>query len=109
MTGTTRNAEIQVLYREVNERIASLNLAWGVPALEVLCECGAGACAERVELLRDEYESVRGRPTHFVLRHGHQDPAVEDVVRDHGTFLVVANYGAAATIARRTDPRANAR
>lgn len=109
MTGTTRNAEIEALYREVNERIAQLSTGWDVSALELLCECGSADCAERILLPREAYEEVRARPTHFVLRHGHQDLAVEDIVKDSGDFLVVANYGAAATVARRTDPRANER
>jgi hypothetical protein len=109
MTGTTRNAEIQALYREVNERIAELSGDWGAPTVELLCECGSVTCAERVEMPRDAYEELRSRATHFVLRRGHQDPAVEDVVRDADDFLVVANYGSAATVARRTDPRANDR
>ncbi len=109
MTRETRNAEIQALYREVNERIASLSSRWGVPALELLCECGSAVCVDRIELPPEEYELVRGRPTHFVLRHGHQDPGVEDVVLARAEYLIVANYGDAASVARRTDPRANAR
>jgi hypothetical protein len=34
---------------------------------------------------------------------------VEDIVQTGEGFLVVANYGAAATVARRTDPRSSAR
>lgn len=109
MTRETRNAEIQALYREVNERIAALSRAWDVPTLLLLCECGSAVCSERVELPRDAYERVRAHATHFVLRHGHQDPGVEDVVLSRDDFLVVANYGEAASIARRTDPRANDR
>jgi hypothetical protein len=109
MTRETRNAEIQALYREVNERIASLSAQWRAESLELLCECGAAVCSERVEMTRQEYERTRAQPTHFVLRHGHQDPHVEDVVHATDTFLVVANYGDAATVARRTDPRANGR
>ena len=109
MTRETRNAEIQALYREVNERIASLSGRWDVPSLQLLCECGSALCSDRVELPRAEYEVVRAQPTHFVLRHGHQDPGVEDVVVAHDDYLIVANYGDAASVARRTDPRANAR
>ena len=109
MARETRNAEIQALYREVNERIASLSTQWRAESLELLCECGDAICSERVEMTRREYERTRAQPTHFVLRRGHEDPHVEDVVHATDTFLVVANYGAAATVARRTDPRANGR
>jgi hypothetical protein len=106
VTGKNDNAEIQALYREVNERIAHVSRAMDVEGkLEILCECGAAACTERVELDPAEYEDVRAHATHFALLDGHQDRTVEHVVRAHEGFLVVANYGAAATVARRTDPR----
>jgi hypothetical protein len=109
VTRVSRNAQIQALYREVNERIASISLAWNVPSLELLCECGTAGCAERVTVRHDDYELLRARPTHFVLRHGHQDLGVEDVIKSADDYLIVANYGAAADIARSTDPRANSR
>ena len=109
MTRETQNAEIQALYREVNERIASLSAQWSASSLELLCECGTVACSERIEMSREEYEAMRAQPTHFVLKHGHQAAGVEDVVGAEHTFLVVANYGDAATVARQTDPRSNGR
>ncbi len=109
MTRETRNAEVQALYREVNERIAAVSLDWELGRLELLCECGAPGCADRVLIEREDYELLRGRATHFVLKHGHQDLGVEDVILERDDYLVVANYGAAATVARRTDPRANRR
>ena len=109
MTRVTRNAKIQALYREVNERIAAISGDWNVPTLELLCECGTAGCAERVSVTHADYELLRSRPTHFVLRPGHQDPGVEDVIKSEHDYLIVANHGAAADIARSTDPRANSR
>ena len=57
----------------------------------------------------EDYEAVRRAPTHFALLAGHEDQAVEDVVSRGDGYLVVANYGAAATVARRTDPRSSSR
>ena len=109
MTRQTQNAEIQALYREVNERIASLSAQWSTASLELLCECGTAVCSERIELSREEYEALRAQPTHFVLKHGHEGARVESVLDSEDAFLVVANDGDAATVARRTDPRANDR
>ena len=109
MSSISRNAEIQATYRDVNEGIALINAGWEIPTLELLCECGTADCSERVELTSDEYERVRLEPTHFVLRPGHEVESVEHVLRREGDHLVVANHGAAATIARRTDPRSGAR
>lgn len=109
MSDILRNADVQVIYRQVNEGIALINAGWESPELELLCECGTAGCSERVEVTSEEYEQVRSNPTHFVLRPGHEDAAVEHVVRREGDHLVVANHGRAATIAERTDPRAVAR
>ena len=109
MTRQTQNAEIQALYREVNERIASLSAQWSTASLELLCECGTAVCSERIELSREEYEALRTQPTHFVLKHGHEAAGVESVIDSEDAFLVVANDGDAATVARLTDPRSNDR
>ncbi|HWJ44888.1 MAG: hypothetical protein HOQ03_12770 [Thermoleophilia bacterium] len=109
MTGSDGNARVQAFYRHVNERIAAISRDLGSGPIEILCECGAPACTERIRLEPDAYEQLRGKATHFALIAGHQDPSVEDIVRTHEGYLVVANYGAAATVARRTDPRASSR
>ncbi len=64
---------------------------------------------ERIGLSSAEYERLRSRPTHFVLRPGHQDDAVERVVSGSAGYLIVENLGRAASIAKQTDPRAAAR
>lgn len=110
MTGKNDNAQIQAFYRDVNERIAALSRQLDVHGrLEILCECGAVDCTERVEIESADYESMRGHPTHFAVLEGHQDRTVEDVIAHCDGYLVVANYGAAATVARRTDPRSASR
>jgi hypothetical protein len=109
LTGKDENARIQAFYRDVNERIAAISRSLGTPALEILCECGAPACTERVRLDAAAYEAIRAEARHFAVLDGHQDHAVEDVVRTADGYLVVANYGAAATVARQTDPRAGSR
>jgi hypothetical protein len=109
VTGKNGNAQVQAFYRDVNERIAGISSALGVGPLELLCECGSAGCTERVHIAADDYERLRDEATHFVLIDGHQDPSVEDIVRRLDGYLVVANYGPAATVARRTDPRASSR
>ena len=109
MTGKNGNAQIQAFYRDVNERIASISRDLGTGRLEILCECGAATCTDRVQINASDYERVRGEATHFALLDGHQNRRVEDVVRACDGDLVVANYGAAASVARRTDPRASTR
>jgi hypothetical protein len=109
MPRQTQNAEIQALYREVNERIASLSAQWSTASLE-LCASAAPPSAR-------SGSSCRGRSTRRCGRSqptsssstGMRPPASRTLIGSEDAFLVVANDGDAATVARRTDPRANDR
>src|SRR4051794_14412713 len=100
--------ENEALYRTVNERIESLNEAFGMvtETMAVVCECGQLECTEQIELDLPTYEGVRNEPTHFVVLPGHEIPDVEDVVeRADGFNIVRKNPGGPAELARDTDPR----
>ena len=109
MTGKIGNAQVQAFYRDVNERIAAISRNLGAGPFELLCECGASDCTDRIEIEPEEYERIRTEATHFALLAGHEDQTVEDIVRSAPGYLVVANYGTAATVARQTDPRLSSR
>lgn len=110
MTGKNDNAQVQALYRDVNERIATISRTFDTAGqLEILCECGHAGCTERVGIEDADYEPVRGQATHFAVLEGHHDQSVEDVIERRDGYLIVANYGAAATVARRTDHRSASR
>jgi hypothetical protein len=109
VTGKISNAQVQAFYRDVNERIAAISRDLGGGPFELLCECGAPDCTDRIEIEPDAYERIRAEATHFALLAGHEDQAVEDIVRAAPGYLVVANYGTAATVARQTDPRLSTR
>jgi len=103
MTRQTQNAEIQALYREVNERIRDVT---SPPAdTEFLCECAEATCTEAVAMTLQEYEAVRGNPRHFLVLPGHELDEVEDVVEQHDGFTVVRKKAGAAEVAVATDPR----
>jgi hypothetical protein len=96
-----RNARTQVLYREVNNAIWALQRSYGMPpSIEVMCECGRG-CHLRVDVAAAEYARVRDVPTYFLVTPEHQAPEVDDVVEDHGSWLLVEAVGVAAEIARK--------
>lgn len=86
-----RNAGHQVVFREVNERIAELTGLLNETGFNLLiCECGNVGCAEPVEITTEEYEAVRAaQPPRFVVLDGHQIPDVERVVASTGRYLVV--------------------
>jgi hypothetical protein len=111
-----RQARNEALMREVNERMADLdksaeenNFAADETMFEFLCECGAGdgdagACEEQVEMTLREYDEVRAQDDRFVLVSGHEDAALERVVRRTDRFVIVDKRPAAEPLVA-DDPR----
>ena len=99
-------ARSQVLFREVNERIAKLS----GPRAEtdhrlLICECSSVECAESLEISAAEYEAVRAQGARFVVLPGHELAEIERVVKGNSRYLVVEKLGEAAEIAHAGDPR----
>lgn len=94
-------ARNQVVFREVNERIAELTGLLNETGFNLfICECSDPACAESLEITAAEYEAVRADGARFVIVRGHEIPEAERVVDGNGRFIVVEKTGAAAEIAR---------
>jgi hypothetical protein len=111
-----RQSRNEALMREVNERIADLdkaaeenNFATDETMFEFLCECGAsdgevGACEEHVQMTLREYDEVRAQDDRFALVPGHEDVALERVVRRTDRFVIVDKRPAAEPLVA-DDPR----
>ena len=106
-------ARSQAVFREVNERIEEIADGFGISddAYEsLICECGNPECVQRIQLTRDEYESVRQHASHFVVAVNHENPESESIVEENERFVVVETYaGESSRIARETDPRSQRR
>ena len=92
-----RLAQREGLLRALNERISRLtweDLHFDGP-IEFVCECSRPGCWQSVELTRDEYEAIRGRPGHFLLLPGHEVEGVDRVVEQHERYVVVEPGGIA--------------
>lgn len=101
-----RLARNETMFRDVNEAIRSgrwpgENAAHGA----FRCECANLGCNELIDLSVDEYERVRANDKLFVLAPGHQRPEIEEVLEDHGRYLVVEKRGDGRGVAERTGPR----
>ncbi len=106
MSDNERRALNEALFRDVNERIAESTGRFSDEKTEFVCECADPNCAERVPATLAEYESVRSKPTTFLLAPGHHEPDIERVVSDRGRFYVVEKVQAAVRQAViRLDPR----
>lgn len=100
-------ARNEVLFRQVNERVADVNreLSDG-DTVDFICECANPDCVEMIALTLAEYESVRSDPRHFALRPGHERQGIESVIARNDRFVIVQKNQGESRIARATDPRA---
>jgi hypothetical protein len=106
MAPRSDNARNEAFFRAVNEGIAEASERFESNEAEFLCECGDANCTHRIEVPLDEYEHVRAHPTRFLIRHGHAEPEVEEVVRRRRRYAIVEKVDrAAAAIVRRLNPR----
>jgi hypothetical protein len=96
-------ARNQSLFREVNERIEGLRPL--STFVEFICECCDERCAERVELTREEYETMRANPNQFAVKPSHVAREVEVVLYDNARYAIVSKIGAGAAVAAQLDPR----
>jgi hypothetical protein len=106
-----RQARNEALFRDVNERIATLGAAaeaWSPDGtVEFLCECGEnGGCGERIRVPLEVYERVRAQDDRFVVRPGHETPELERAVEWSDDYVVVDKVRAAEPFVQ-DDPRGN--
>ena len=96
-----RAARNQLLFREVNERIASLAeraLLPEVAPIEVTCECVDTSCTRTVQIPLHDFAEIDRATNRFLVVPGHELPDVEDVVERRDRFLIVAKRGAGADL-----------
>jgi hypothetical protein len=99
-------ARNEAFFRAVNEGIAEASEKFESEEAEFLCECGDAHCTHRLQVPLEEYETVREHPTHFIVRRGHVEPEIENVVRRRRRYAIVDKVDrVAARIVRRLNPR----
>jgi hypothetical protein len=102
-----RAARNQSKWRDINE-LALTNRRENSNFRSFACECADESCSEELSLTLEEYEAVRRRPDHFVVKIGHVVPDVERVVTngaDGTRYQIVEKLGAAGRVAAERDPR----
>ena len=104
-----RKAANEAVFRNVNERIKTLQHSFAVAErepLQMICECDRLDCMERVTVGLDAYELIRSQPAQFVVSPGHEDAKVDDVVSTTSGYTIVRKKpGDAQDVALETDPR----
>ena len=105
-----RAARNQALFREINERIESLNSDFSTITPDAgnwVCECANESCLGLVQMSVAEYEAVRAAPNRFFVLpdDGHVWPQVERVVERTERYWVVEKVGVGESVAKQADPR----
>ena len=100
-----RAARNEVVFREVNEQVAGLEQGSGSAGASFVCECAETSCIDRIGVALGVYEAVRANPRRFIVKPGHERPAVERVVETRDGYLVVEKIGGAGAVAERAARR----
>jgi len=79
----------QALRRSVNTRLHRTIEAGMSGTINVFCECGRRACADRIRIDVAIYESVLKTPGHHVITTHHDQDGGQRLVSRHHGFLVV--------------------
>jgi hypothetical protein len=101
----------EAVFREVNERLESLNETFAAltGTMSIICECGKSVCSERFDIDRRDYEDLRRNSHLFAVVPGHVIPDVEHVIEHRAGYDIVRkDAGEAARVAEQTDPRSPA-
>jgi hypothetical protein len=79
----------QILFREVNERIAEITASQSEAASEFLCECGEENCTSVIDLSLRDYQALRNREEFFIVAPGHCVEGVDRLVESRDDFDVL--------------------
>jgi hypothetical protein len=80
----------QLVFREVNERIAEITLSQEETESGFLCECGRDDCAETIALSLGDYQALRDGEEFFIAAPGHCVEGVDRLVDSRDGFDVLA-------------------
>jgi hypothetical protein len=103
-----RVAQNEAMFRTVNRELeyAAEQLGDG-PAdeLQLICECGQSGCTATLTLTIADYDDVHRQRDRFAVAPGHEDPALERVVRQTDDYVVVDKFGEAEAVAEAEEER----
>ena len=103
-----RLAANEARFREINERVErDLERVFYSPLelLPFVCECSRRTCSATIEMMRDEYERVRGDSILFAVAPGHELADIEDVVEEHARYYVIRKHPETWDVVQGSDPR----
>lgn len=105
MRRAERKARNEALVRSINEQLKlHYEESHGdgnrpTPSQFFVCECADLDCVEECPATIEDYVQVRSHPARFLVRPGHTDMTVEQVVIENEHYAVVEKFGEAGAIA----------
>jgi hypothetical protein len=81
----------ELLFRAVNEQIVGMTEQFRaqLPDVDLVCECASASCTATIRIGMVEFSRVERAENAFLVRPGHEDDEIEDVVDRNGQFVVV--------------------
>jgi hypothetical protein len=93
MTDLERAEAVELAFRQVNDQIRALSGELfrqdGDEDIEIVCECAAAGCCERIAIAAAEYDRIRKQSRCFVILPGHEQASVEGVAERSEGYVVV--------------------
>jgi hypothetical protein len=85
----SRARQNQLVFREVNQRIADITRGQHEGNSEFLCECGEASCISVIDLSLAEYEEARSQQDVFIAAPGHCVEGVDRLVESRDGFDIL--------------------
>jgi hypothetical protein len=60
--------------------------------VDFYCECSNRHCHERIPISVEEYEEVHKNNKQFIALPGHENKAIEEVIKSRSAFNVIQKY-----------------
>jgi hypothetical protein len=86
-----RMRENEERFAHANGKIHDSAVRLKVDPVPFFCECSTLDCTELIYVTLEAYEAVR-ESNRFMLLPGHDDPDVEQVIDERGSYLVVEKF-----------------
>jgi hypothetical protein len=83
----------QIVFREVNQRIAEITATHAETSSEFLCECGRPTCVTVIELALSDYLDIREDASFFITSTGHRVDGVDRLGEAREGFEIVTQAG----------------
>ncbi len=95
----------EAMFRQGNEAGSAISTEFEAGSFEIVCECGAIECTDRIPISNAAYAALRSESHRFAVIPGHERPEVEEVIAAEDGYYVVEKISPEARrLAERTDP-----